>query len=263
MFNIVVDSLADGPPHIFRDVPIASALVYWRDKEFKDKKDIDVFKAIEMAEKGSVKTAGAPVSEFIKAVRQLPRDVPVLIITASSGISGTYRNALVASRMLERQGYKVYVLDSRSGSIGEGLVLEEAQRLRSEDIEDALQRLEKFVERVSLYLTVDDVRFLAKSGRIPKLLGFIGGAIGLRPIIGVVDGRLEPVAKVIGRKKAMEWMAERAKKGKRMVIGAVGKDREILEEFGKILGMVDWESDVSPAITVYVGPKAFGVAFYQ
>ncbi len=265
MFNIVVDSLADGPDYLFKDVKIVPAIVYQGENALRDKIDIDVKMALELAKKGPVRTAGAPVGAFVKAVSELPKDVPVLIITASKGISSAYNNAMVAARMLRARGYKIEVVDSRSGCMGEGLVLEEAQRLRAEGValDDAAESLRAFAERIQLYLTVDDVRFLAASGRINELQAFIGALLDIKPIIGVVDGRLVPIAKVRGRRQAMEWMAKKAEGARKKVLGAVAKDPEILDEFQSIVKDAAWVSDVSPGITVHVGPRAFGIAFYQ
>ena len=123
----------------------------------------------------------------------------VLVITLSSGLSGTYSSAISAQEMC---GYdKITVIDSKQGSISLKLMVEHANKLRNEgksraDIEKVLLDIR---DRVSLLVILDTLSYLKKGGRVPPAMAFLGEALSMKPILALnSEGKVEPIKKVRG-----------------------------------------------------------------
>lgn len=137
-----------------------------------------------------------------------------LLFTISSGISGTYNQALNAKEELERQfpDNKVYVCDSANASMGSGL-----QALKVADLRDMGESASSCAEwakanayKFNSYLTVADLKFLKKSGRISTTLAIAGTLLNIKPVLRADGGspaKIVSFGKERGRKKALAALA--------------------------------------------------------
>ncbi|MBR3294529.1 MAG: DegV family protein [Oscillospiraceae bacterium] len=138
----------------------------------------------------------------------------LIFVSMSSGVSGSYNSSLIAADML-RESYperRVYSIDTRGAALGEGLVALEAARCRDEglSLEAAVERLETFSRRMCNVFTVDDLMFLKRGGRLSNLSAIVGTVLNIKPLLkGDVDGKIVAFAKLRGRKRAVEALAEK------------------------------------------------------
>ena len=138
----------------------------------------------------------------------------LLFISMSSGISGSYNSSRIAADMLH-ESYperKVYSVDTRGAALGEGLVALEAARCRDEglSIEETVERMETFSRRMCNVFTVDDLMFLKRGGRLSNLSAIVGTVLNIKPLLkGNMDGKIVAFAKLRGRKRAIEALAEK------------------------------------------------------
>jgi len=124
----------------------------------------------------------------------------VIVITLSSGLSGTYESACVAKNMA---GYeKVEVIDSRIAVMAQRILTEHALRLRNEGrtAAEISAELEKLKERVEVVGVIGSLVNLRKGGRIPPALGIIGDALGIKPVITVRNGKIVDIGKARGHR---------------------------------------------------------------
>ena len=64
--------------------------------------------------------------------------------------------------------------------------------------------------RAHAWLTVGDLKYLARGGRISSTSAFFGSMLDIKPIICMgKGGKLDPAAKVQGRKKALRTIVDR------------------------------------------------------
>ena len=138
-----------------------------------------------------------------------------LLFTISSGISGSFKQAQEAKKMLEADFPErtVYVLDSANASMGEGMLALRAADLRDmgESAETAAKWVEANAYRLNSYVTVGDLKFLKKTGRISTTLAIAGTILNIKPIIradGGESAKLVFFSKERGRKKALAALAE-------------------------------------------------------
>ena len=139
----------------------------------------------------------------------------VLLFTISAGISATFKQAEEAKKLLEEEFPQrhVYVLDSANASMGEGMLALKAADLR--DMGESAEAVAKWVEdntyRLNSYLTVGDLKYLKKTGRISTTLAIAGTILNIKPIIkadGGAPAKLVFFSKERGRKKALASLAE-------------------------------------------------------
>lgn len=162
------------------------------------------------------KTSLIVEQRFVEAIAPtLAAGKDAVLITIASGISGTYAQALLAKATLEKEypGRKVYVADSANASLGEGLLVLKAADLRDmgESAESAAAWLKDNTYRLNSYLTVDDLRYLRRGGRISTVLAFAGTLLNIKPLItadGGTNAKLTVYGKAHGRKKALSALME-------------------------------------------------------
>lgn len=132
----------------------------------------------------------------------------VLHIAFSSGLSGSYNSARIAAEELKEEypERKIIVVDSLAASLGQGLLVYLAQMRKEagEDMEAVAKWAEENRNHIVHLFTVDDLDHLYRGGRVSKTTAVLGGMLNIKPVMHVDDnGKLIPIGKVRGRKKAL------------------------------------------------------------
>lgn len=137
----------------------------------------------------------------------------VVIITVSSALSGSYQSAVLARDLL---GYKdCYVIDSKSASAGQKLVVKEALRLRDNGFsaKEIADFLLKFIKRIMIFACIDDMKYLYGGGRHTNAAVLLGSTGRIKPVISVTEsGSVAFEAKTIGMRHGMNHMLFSLKK---------------------------------------------------
>ena len=200
----------------------------------------------------------------------------VIFISMSSGISGSYNSANIAADML-RETYpdrRVRPIDTRGAALGEGLVALQAAacRDRGMSFEETVAAMERLSTRMCNVFTVDDLMFLRRGGRLSNLSAIVGTVLNIKPLLkGDVDGRIVAFAKLRGRKRSIEALAEKyetlAVAPETQTIGVVNAacradaDRliELLKRKCPPKEIID--VDYEPVTGCHVGPGALALFF--
>lgn len=170
---------------------------------------------------------------------------PLLYVCFSSGLSGSYNNAMTALSMLEEEHGKlsITIIDSLAACLGEGLLVKNVLNFRRQGktLEEVVAWLEEMSPRLHSWVTVDDLKHLERGGRISKTSAVIGSMIKVKPIICMnAEGKLINTGKVRGRKHSLEKIAELTKEtieqedGQDILIAYAG-DKESGEKLKAIL----------------------------
>ncbi len=138
----------------------------------------------------------------------LERGEDVIYVSMSSGISGTYNAARIASVQLSEQypDRFVHVVDSRGCGLGTGMIALEAARFSREGktAREAASLLEADVPHICQYFTVDDLNYLRRTGRVNGIAAKVGTVLAIKPILyGADNGHIESAGNVRGRKRAI------------------------------------------------------------
>ncbi len=165
-----------------------------------------------MATGGLPTTSQVNVGQFEEVFEAAAKEgQDVLYLAFSSALSGTYQSGIIAREMVldNYPQTRIEIIDTKAASIGEGyLVMQAAQaRAAGKTLAETKALIEELVPRLRTYLLVDDLNHLVRGGRLSKGAALIGGLVNIKPMIAInAEGKLEPVAKVRGRKKGIKEM---------------------------------------------------------
>jgi DegV family protein with EDD domain len=235
--------------------------------ELKDKVEFTAEELKNIVAKGiRVRTSAPSPMEFVRAAMQLGNDLPILIATLTSKLSGTYNAARAAAKILQSRGYEVRVFDTLSGSIGAGIIVQEALRMADVgmDIDDAIKKLEELRARHRLYLFIADMHAASRSGRVPEVVGRIGKFLRLHPAFHVPDGYIRLWRVFRGENSLITGVQNLLEGVNELWAGVLGES----PLFSKVLGTLQEEgirppvAQVDPAIGVHLGYGSFGFAFF-
>ena len=164
-----------------------------------------------MADKKHIyKTSCANIDEIYESMaRQAKQGKDIICIVLSAALSGTYGFSIKAAEkiMADYPNVKVKVIDSLRYSTALGMIVLEACMRRSEGLsfEETCAWVEEHKYNVHEMGMMDDMFFLARTGRVTKAKAFFGNLAGIEPMAEFNhEGMSEVVAKAKGKKKAIE-----------------------------------------------------------
>lgn len=218
--KLLVDGGCDLPENILEkyNIELVGLNVSFNDESYIAGVEIDneTFYKKMSESKELPKTSCPSPDRFLEAYKG---DEDVLIITVSSLLSGTYSSANLAKDMYEdkNSNKKIEVLDSMSGSIGQGLLAIKAAELINEgkNLDEIVSILEKLKNDVIFYGTLETLENAIKGGRINPLAGKLINALNFKAIIQVTEGVVKPIDKARGvnnsLKKVLEYVESNIK----------------------------------------------------
>lgn len=215
MIQIFTDTSANLPSAMCREYDInVLPLYYYMDGVEHTCLDTDAFdgdayyKAIK--EGTQVTTSQITPGHFVEAFRPaLAAGDDVLYVAMAQRISGTYDSALLAKAQLEEEFpmCRIAVVNTKGAGFGEGLPALIAAECAKDggDFEAVLQAAERASRYIYQIFTVDDLKYLAHTGRCSNVTAFVGGALNIKPMLkGTDDGVIATFEKAHGRKKAIK-----------------------------------------------------------
>lgn len=113
----------------------------------------------------------------------------IIAITVSAKMSGTYNNLTKAAENVikENEGLKIEVIDSKTNSGAEGLfVMEAVEQIEAgKSFEETVSYLKSIREKLYIYVSVSDFKYMVRGGRVSPLKGKVAGFLNLKPIISI------------------------------------------------------------------------------
>jgi len=136
----------------------------------------------------------------------------VLSLHVTSRLSGTFASAEMAAKELEGEIH-VIPFDSANGSAGQGYMCKEARLMEraGAPVGDILRRMEFIRQNVMIYLTLDNLEYARKSGRVKALQAALASLLNVKPVVALKDGVLDVSDRVRTRAKALDFVVESAR----------------------------------------------------
>ncbi|MFL7868517.1 MAG: DegV family protein [Anaerolineales bacterium] len=274
MLRIVTDGAADFPAGWEEefDIQIVPINIHFGEETFLQYIEMNLEEFYHKIDTGSVfpKTSQPSphqFSEFYKTVAE--EGDAILSIHVTSKLSGTYASAVAASDDL-RGKYDVIPFDSAGGSLGIAFMCRAARQMEraGKSIEEILTRLESMRERIQIILTLDNLEYARRSGRVGTLSAALASLLNVKPIAVLKDGILNMVEKVRTRKAALDRVLEMGKEafGDNPVHLGVVHARDpkagasLLEAAKKRFNYKDAVySDLSVSLAINLGPGTVGL----
>jgi DegV family protein with EDD domain len=277
--KIITDSACDLPKEITKEhnIEVLPLFVYLDDKEYLDGETIQYDELYSNMRDGkSYKTAQVATTRFKDAFLRLAEQGDTCIyIGFSSALSGTIQSAhIVSQEVLEMYpNFDLHIFDTKCASLGLGLIVYKAAKMVEEGRtkEEIIRAIELNMNHMEHIVTVDDLEYLLRGGRVSRSSAFIGGLLNIKPIIHVEEGKLVPIEKIRGRKKSLrrivEIAGERGVSLEKQLIGVVHAD--CLEEAEKVKEQLQEQfgckniliSVIGCVIGAHVGPGTIALMF--
>ena len=131
----------------------------------------------------------------------------VIYVPMSSALSGACENAKLFAQDYEG---RVFVVDNRriSVSLKQSVIEADYWRRQGLSAPEIVQRMMDSALDASIYLTVGDLNYLKKGGRITPSVAAIGTVLNIKPVILIQGGKLDTFKKVRGPIAARNTMIE-------------------------------------------------------
>jgi DegV family protein with EDD domain len=194
----------------------------------------------------------------------------IVCITISSVLSGTYQSANIAK---ESTGLPVTLFDSRAASIGLGEMVKKAAALRDSGAspEQIVSALGSIRDSNLPLFTVASLDFLQKGGRIGRASALLGSLLNIKPILSLEDGKIVPLGRARGNKKALAELVSQVRSHRQRFPGtlvlnflhvqdpaAAEQVRAALTEAGiEFQGGKVYE--IGAVVAAHVGPGTYGL----
>lgn len=199
----------------------------------------------------------------------------ILVLINSKG-SSTYDNSVQAIRLFhedypEYPDFRVHSFDGMGYNACYGVPVVEAAKMleAGAGVEEICAWLEDVLPRRQVYFGIYDLKYAARSGRIPTAAAFLGNKLNLKPVMKIFDREITTAAKCRGEKKLVEKIAQLSLSD--MEPGTpyqliYGCDESCLEEIRAAMKeALGYEADavyqIGAAVAANAGPRVVGVAF--
>ena len=276
--RIITDSAADIPNNdkVPANLSILPLTIRFGEEEFLDGVTITNEEYYNKLINGDIlpKTSQVTPYAYEEEIRKaLDNGEKVIIITLSSGLSGTYQSACVAASNFDEG---VTVIDSFMATVSEQILVQYALKLVESGMEydKIVETLERDKKKIKL---VGPLEYLKKGGRISTAAAVFGSALSIKPVITLVEGKVEVVAKARGRKNAVETtlkILNESETGvdfeKPVAIGYSGNEKGMLNTFvdsSKAMGgisLADWQVvSIGSTISTYTGPDSIILGYFE
>ena len=279
-FEIFTDSSCDLPKEMIEtyDIKVMQLEVIIDDQAPILNKDIDAKEFYQQLRDGAnAKTAAMTPGYFAEQAKEsLEAGNDILYIGFTSGLSVTYNNgAMMIEELKEKYPErKILSIDTLCASVGEGLLVHYAalQRKAGATIEEIYNGVMAMKDKIHHQVTVDDLFFLKRGGRISAATAIAGSVLSIKPMIHVTaEGKLDTIGKIRGRKSAMKELVSKMQANAdvenwKYVFISHG---DCLEDATRVKEMVEEAlpqvkvilSDVGPVIGAHTGPGVIALCY--
>ena len=197
----------------------------------------------------------------------------MVILALSSKLSGTHQSAVTAASQADGST-EVYVVDTKSVTVGQHILVDYALRL----VEEGRPAAEVAADRVCLVALLDTLEYLKRGGRISAAAGTLGEMLSIKPVITVADGEVAILGKARGSKNGRNLLRQQLESAggidfdMPVMVGYTGLSDKLLRKYLEDSRSV-WEGGVAeqdvPSVMVgatigtHVGPGAIAVAYFK
>ena len=274
---VITDSTANLTEDLVSayNITVVPLVVIWENETLLDNIDItpnEFYERLSSAKK-MPSTSQTTIQTFQETFEKLIAEgYEILTIVLSSALSGTLDSAIQAKKMFPDA--RIELIDSKFTSLPLAYMALAAARAakRGASIEECIQIVESVRDHTQVFFAVETLEFLHRGGRIGGASRFLGTALNLKPILRLVDGKIEALERVRTSKKAHDRLIELLREGVNgseqiNMMGVVSASAAesaavLLDEITK--NFVPAEimlSNLSPVLGTHTGPGTVGVAY--
>lgn len=276
---VVTDSTAYLPQELITGNPISviPLNVIWGENTYLDNVDIHPQEFYERLRTNKVNpTTSQPSPEAFRKVYEdlLEQGFDVISMHISAKLSGTVDSAMQARNELDPE--RIEVIDSQLTSMALGFPVHAVARAAVEgaSLSECKALGENGCQNAGAIFTVSTLEYLHRGGRIGGAAAFLGTALDLKPILTLVDGKIEALERVRTLHKALDKLVVHLKEqtGRKtpLQIAIIHADcvplgNKLMERVREAYGTSEIDiaviSEISPVIGTHTGPGTVGIAY--
>lgn len=274
---IVTDSVANLPPEVSQahNIYVIPQILNWEGRSLLDQIDIsteEFYRRLPLS-KDLPKTSQPSPGQFTEHFQRVAEGADSIVaVFVSEYLSGTLQSAHLGAEALG--DYPIEIVDSRSASLGLGLLAVAAARRAAagHDYHDVAAYVRTLVPRLRVMFVVDTLEYLHKGGRIGGAKRLVGSVLSIKPVLHLEDGKIEPLASIRTKTKAIEHMLD-------VVLGEMKDKHDVHagvihasapDDARYIADRVRSEAnpkellmnELTPVIGANVGPGVVGMGYY-
>ena len=272
---IVTDSSCDIPQHLADElgIEIVPLNIRFGSEEFVDRKDLtpDEFWRRVAGSKTLPETSAPSPGAFEQAFRRSAESGAggIVCVNISRDLSATIQSAELAAQAVGSD-IPVRVIDSRTASIGQGLLALAAARMAGagKGLDDVTGEVEDLIPRTRVYAALDTLENLRKGGRIGGAQAMLGSMLSIKPIIEITKGKVEAESKQRTRSKSLRYLVEKVKadlpvEQLSILHGSAPDVDEVVDQLGEIYPRDEiLVGDIGAVIGTHGGPRVVGVGYF-
>lgn len=272
--RIVTDSACDLPQYLIdqHKISIVPLSVRFGEQEFIDRKDLTTEQFWTRCDSSPVlpETAAPSPGQFEAEFRKLAAEgaTGIVMVALSGVLSATMQSAELAAKAVAGH-ISVRVVDSRSASMGQGITVIACAKLAATgaSLDEVARAGETFAQRSKVWGALDTLENLKKGGRIGGAKAMLASALSIKPIIEVIDGKIEEGGKQRTRSKALAFLLEKVREAGPIenlaVLQANCTDfAAFVESLREIYSGDIVVGDIGPIVGTHTGAGTIGVAFH-
>lgn len=275
--KIVTDSTADIPLEMAYElgIEIVPLTIRVEGQVYRAGLDISTEQIYTLLQDGTQTiTTMAPASAlFEQTYRNLAVEYDhIYSIHLSNRLGSTYREATQACARLPASLTRIEIIDSRSASMGAGMVvLAAAQAANAGATPDEVQQLiNGMIRHTHVVFFVDTLEHLERGGRLALAGSVLGSMQRIKPLMILDDGDIVPYERTRTRAKAIEGLFTFIEDFPRVqdvfvLYATTPDDVEKLLEKVEVIFPRDRVNvaQFGPCIAAHLGPGAMGVAVFE
>lgn len=249
-------------------VEVLPLQIILKDKEYQDGENLsmeDFYKAL-IDDKIFPKTSLPSLEDAETRVNQFVQNgYDVIVLTISSGISGTY-NAL---KNLFQDNQRVRVVDSKTAVGGMKILVKEASKYLDKPLDFVVAKLNALIPRIKVLAVPETLDYLHKGGRLSKAGWAVGTILRIKPIIELKH-TVKVAGKTLGLKSATKFIIKALENCDTnypivpsYTYRTTNLDQMISSTDSKYQKIMIEKDDIDPAIAAHWGPNAFGFIFVE
>lgn len=216
-FVILTETTADLPASYIKENGLVIIPLYYQIGEtvYGEEKHLELKEFFDAMRNGATPTTSASNPDTLRRTytELLESGKDILHLAFTSGLSCSYNNAAFVAEDLKEEypDAKITVIDTLCASLGQGLIVNSAVQMKKngKTIDEIAEWVEAKKLDVCHKVTVEDLVYLYRGGRLKKSSAVLGTIINIKPLIHVNnEGKLISYDKVRGRKKSLNALVD-------------------------------------------------------
>lgn len=274
--RIITDSGSDILPGEMEGLIVLPLTIAFGNDVYHDGVDLSHEQFFNLLEKSNENptTGQVPPFRYDQAFKEVTEaGDEAVVITISSGVSGTWESACSAAA--EYPG-KIHVVDSLHVSVGIRLLVEMALAMAAEgaSADEIVATLEASKGKIHFLALLDTLEYLRRGGRISNVSAALGTILAIKPVVTCTDGKIVVMEKPRGLKNGRAIIADliRADGGfdfdRPLCIGYTGNSEKPARQFLDSCPDL-WQgkgevpiSSIGATIGTHAGPGGFLLAYF-